>query len=419
MFICFLLNACTNKIEDNMDTPPTPMLYSVDFELGSANGATSDPTVVTKGIDYQWSYFTEEYPYNYIYIHSADNGVGVEHRSLRIPVVNDLETCENLGCEGIRFQIDVQEDGSYFIRTNEDEIKLEANEKTYFSTIEDPFWTATLSEGDSPLTHSDVFVRSQNNEELLRSTNEYSVNELLELATETSPIIPLSRHCTGFRTRVIFTNYDENYEQYILSENIFKNSIGYSIDHFFIKIYVGPAFCHSYDVYNNSVPENDTGGYYLSRENQYVAFTEADFNDSGETESYEFQGYGYQTELEDILVSPLNLNIANQNPFTAYIFVKFAEDISNLPENFYTSDDGAFWFEVPISGMTTDPNYIYRAVLVYNYMDLLNIVNWTKNPDSFPGSATNTTVTRSNVSLTLRHIDVTPLKIISDIENKR
>lgn len=422
-----VLSSCTDdKVNGNNSSHVEPMLYSVDFTLEAPVGSGSGDIVSTKGINYEFSYFTNWYPYNYIYVHSADNDElppQGNHRSLRIPMTYDVAACDT--CRGVHFQLDVHDNGSYSIIVDEGQIDLQANEEVYFSTIETSFWTANqLENEETPISGSDIFLPGDNNAELLRSVDNYSVDELLELSSQNPPQIPLSRHCTGFRTRVMFTRYVEEDGEYYLNSSDFEDEVGYSSDHFFIKIYVGPAFCHSYDVFKNEVPDlpsgsADNGGYYVSRgNNRYEAFSSVTFNEGGETIQGSYRGLGYQTAPQDLLLSPLNLNITENNPFTIYVFVKFTEDITQLTDDFYAYDDDAFWFSATLGGMTTKPNYVYRSLFVYNVDELKKIVEWTKNPGTFPSSESSSqTLTRGFLSSdSPKRIDAKPLLVLSEIE---
>ena len=422
-----VLSSCTDdKVNGNNSSHVEPMLYSVDFTLEAPVGNGSDDIVSTKGINYEFSYFTNWYPYDYIYVHSADNDElppQGNHRSLRIPMTYNVAVCDT--CRGVHFQLDVNDDDSYSIIVGEDQIDLQADEKVYFSTIETSFWTANQLENEkTPISGSDIFLPGDNNAELLRSVKNYSVDELLELSSQNPPQIPLSRHCSGFRTRVMFTRQIMD-GYYILDSSGFESAVGYTPDHFFIKIYVGPAFCHSYDVFNDDVPNYlpngnvENGGYYVSRgDNQYEVFGDVSFNDGGETVQGVYNGLGYQTAPQDLLLSPLNLNITENNPFTIYVFVKFAEDITQLSDDFYASDDDAFWFSATLGGMTTGPNYVYRSLFVYNVDELKKIVEWTKNPGTFPSSESSSqTLTRGFLSSdSPKRIDAKPLLVLSEIE---
>lgn len=421
-----VLSSCTDdRVHGDNSVHVEPMLYSVDFTLEAPGGNGSGDIVSTKGIDYEYSFFTNWYPYDYIYVHSADNDElepDGKHRSLRIPMTYDVAACDS--CRGVHFQVDVHDDGSYSIIVNDGSIDLQANEEVYFSTIETSFWRAKqLEDEETPLSGSDIFVPGDNNAELLRSVENYSVDELLRLASQNPPQIPLARHCTGFRTRVMFTRkIADGY--YILDASSFKTAVGYTPDHFFIKIYVGPAFCHSYDVFNDEVPNlpsgsADNGGYYVSRgNNQYEAFANVNYQDGGETVVGVYSGLGYQTAVQDLLLSPLNLNITENNPFTLYVFVKFAQDLTQLSDDFYASDDGAFWFSGTLGGMTTEPNYVYRSLFVYNVDELKKIVEWTTNPETFPSSESSSqTLTRGLLFSDFpKRIDAKPLLVLSEIE---
>ena len=68
---------------------------------------------------------------------------------------------------------------------------------------------------------------------------------------------------------LMFTNVDDyggpNQPFYGVTEGTWGKYLeGTKPEDFYIKLYVGPNFCHSYDIYKNSVPEDDKGGYYVT-----------------------------------------------------------------------------------------------------------------------------------------------------------
>lgn len=407
-----------------------PMLYSVDYTLETTEGTRLGGEVTTRGIDYGHSWFTDEYPYNFIYVHSADNNNDGTHKSLRIPISSDVIACADQDCKGIRFQIQTNADGSYEIITEDGRILLGPGEKVYFSTVETPYWKVNQIENETtPIYHNDLFLRDPLiNNEILRSSkvDDYSLQDLLNLSAETYPDIPLSRHCTGFRAQLMFTKratstiYGIEAEDFMnglatVIEGNTDNAEKYSYEHFFIKLYIGPSFCHSFDMYNKIVPENDEGGYYVTNDNKgYEPFGIAEFSDfvqqpDGSTSSgvQTYKGFGYQTGYEDILLSPLNESISVNNPFSVYLFVKYSESLPPS-EDFLTSNEGAFYYHIDVD-MTTELNTVHRIVMVFNYEDLADVVR---------GSTSEvTTIKATTKSISNLHImNIEPLKVFSTIE---
>ena len=407
-----------------------PMLYSVDYTLETTEGTRLGGEVTTRGIDYGHSWFTDEYPYNFIYVHSADNNNDGTHKSLRIPISSDVIACADQDCKGIRFQIQTNADGSYEIITEDGRILLGSGEKVYFSTVETPYWKVNQIENETtPIYHNDLFLRDPLiNNEILRSSkvDDYSLQDLLNLSAETYPDIPLSRHCTGFRVQLMFTKratstiYGIEAEDFMnglatVIEGNTDNAEKYSYEHFFIKLYIGPSFCHSFDMYNKIVPENDEGGYYVTNDNKgYEPFGIAEFSDfvqqpDGSTSSgvQTYKGFGYQTGYGDILLSPLNESISVNNPFSVYLFVKYSESLPPS-EDFLTSNEGAFYYHIDVN-MTTELNTVHRIVMVFNYEDLADVVR---------GSTSEvTTIKATTKSISNLHImNIEPLKVFSTIE---
>lgn len=137
LLFCGGLMSCTDDTETtDVQQSVKPGLYSLDITLTAESGVKSE----TRGLDTENGEFTNEYPYDYIYIHSAktDN----THQSIRIPLEN-VEHCD--GCQGIHMQVEDEDEengGGYIIRAGEAEMTLSADDNVYFSTIEGPYWEA-------------------------------------------------------------------------------------------------------------------------------------------------------------------------------------------------------------------------------------------------------------------------------------
>lgn len=434
-----ILGSCSDKNDDATEQVEyvEPMLYSIDLMM-QANEGSSDESIVTRGVNYVDSYFTNQYEGDYIYVHSADNYNDDRHQVLQVPIEPEVLACDSCG---IHLQIDVKADNSYTITSGENSINISRGGEVYFSNLPTPYWEAEVKEKASPITHNyDIFVRSEEkNIELLRSRDDYSLNELLQIAVD-NPRIPLGRHCTGFRANVMFssypgwgTNYTLEIDQfyYLLSQDATIQELGlsesdYTLDHFYIKLFVGPWFAQTFDMFNRSVPENDEGGYYVSgynldNQNTYKPFSFLDYSyhkePSGENPGGAalYSGIGYRTETEEILLAPMNLNITGSQIFTVYVFVKYVKDNSNVD---LVSDANSFYFDVQLSSLSTTPNIIHRAVLVFSYEELVNIIKWTLNPDTFPTSESSSqTLTRGlSSSDSPKRIDAEPLQIYSALE---
>ena len=446
-----LLQSCSDKIDEQHSSYVEPMLYSIDLMMQTYDGVEGNESIVTRGIDYGNSHFTNEYTDEYIYIHSADSYTDDRHQVLAVPLEDNVEACGDSKC-GIHLQIEVHKDQSYTITAEGNSINIAAGQKVYFSNILTAQWEAEFTEDASPITQDyDIFKRSGANKELLRSATKnygsrvvedgnYTVDDLLALAVE-SPQIPLSRHCTGLRVNLMFSKADKYGGGYTLHKedladflsesseliNLGLTKENLTIDHFYIKLYLGPSFCHTFDMYNKTVPDSDEGGFYVSgsdasHENTYRKFAEFKYTKHKESddneESTDFRGVGYRTLTEEILLSPLNLNISSSTSFIVYAFVKYIEDPTTISEEELNSNEGSFYFNVQLTSLDTQPNKIHRAVLVFNYEELANVVKWTLDPNTFPTSETSSqTLTRGLTSSdSPKRIDAEPLKIFSEIE---
>lgn len=409
--------ACTDENNENGESQHEVIksgIYSGDLVL--AIEASRGPSINTKGLNPDGGYFTGEYPYNYIYIHSADNKTLEEgHQVLKVNL-KEVEHCN--GCKGINLQVEVNdnEDGSYTIRTenNPTGIQISTGGEVYFSTIATPQWEAEVS-GNSPLSSSDVFIQSDANKELLRSVKDeentdYNLDDLINLLQDTDPKIEMERHCTGFRTYFMFTYSDPTSTICNISATQWEKYFGSTFDKFYIKLYLGPNFCEKYDIYNNVVHDSEDAGYYVTGNQQYQPFGRVYYNsgssgtsDPDEEESVTYGGYGYQTDASNYLLAPLNTNI-NASEFSIYAFIKYAPNGYENNPYFLTSDEGAYWFRTNISGMTLDTNIIHWLIISFDVSDLKKLADLIMEETS--------SVTSRSIVNGFKKFDIKPFKVI-------
>lgn len=358
-----LLGACSSEDGSNIGSGQTGngKTYSADLLLATPKGDGTD--ISTRGLDPENGYFTDVYPYDYIYLHSADSKTKEEgHQCIKIPL-KDVVFCD--GCQGIHLEMSInEEENTYTIGNGTDFITLNNDEKVYFSTIDDTYWKADV-QGASPVTDSDVFYQTDGvNEELLRSAYDYSKDDLINLLTQDEPDIPMSRHCTAFRLYFTFTNVQAENMGTITEENwnaFMKDEMGGG--QFYIKIYMGPNFAEEYNVYADAVKNPDEKGYYVTNHQTYLPFEYSEFGTtSGTGGMIMFQGYGYETDLGNYLIAPLNKDLPAED-FSIYAFIKYAPDPDNLPDDFLTSDEGAKWFQLQVPSMTLEPNRVHFIIL--------------------------------------------------------
>lgn len=383
-----LFGACASEEYDNLtdEKPSVAKTYSSDLLLATEGG--TDPEISTRGLDEDHGEFTSEYPYDYIYIHSADdmrNGEG--HRSLRIPL-KDVVFCN--GCQGIHLEMDVLDDnagGGYVVRNEAGgSITLAEGESVYFSTIESSYWNANVV-GASPVTGSDVFIQDNDvNTELLRSVEEYSEDELIALLSEGEPDIPMSRHCTAFRVYFMFTGFGE-YEGNIRDsdwDDLLGNENGeYDPENFYIKLYLGPNFTKEYNVYDDEVTDPEAKGFYTTNQQKYQPLEVCTFSDeSGSSGSIFYRGYGYLTDYGNYLIAPLNTHLPASD-FSVYAFIKYTPDINQEPDDFLTSDEGAKWVQLVIPSMTMETNIVHYVILQIEATALNAFKNQTTGTRTF------------------------------------
>lgn len=411
LFVCGIFGACSNEeyfADDETTTKVSPGTYYADLLLSTEG--SDDVNMITRGGPDDNGHFTNEYPYDYIYIHSADNlSKDNGHKSLRINL-RDVEYCDN--CRGIRLSMTVLENnGGYIIENEEGEkINLNANESVYFSTIDDTFWKAEV-EGASPVSQSDVFIQGENNKELLRSVNEYNMADLVALLRDGEPHIDMERHCTAFKTWLMFTNVQsEGNNEYEITEENWNTAMGdasgmYSPEHFYIKLYIGPNFTSEYNVYSDNVTNPQELGFYVTNQQKYQPFADSEYSFygivDGDYVTRHYQGYGYETAAVNNLIAPLNTNI-DASEFSIYAFIKYAPDLSSVDENFLTSDEGAKYFRVQVPRFTLQTNTVHWIALAFDVSNLL----------AFKQSATAPILTRAFGNP--EKIEVAPLKIIHE-----
>ena len=366
-----LLMACSEEDNGTKDKSSIAGTYSSDILL--ATEKSGEPQVSTRGLDPENGQFTDIYPYDYIYIHSADDKKNEEgHKYLKIPL-QDVVFCD--GCQGIHLEMEVldeSEGGGYIIKNKVGEsIKLDSDEKIYFSTIESSYWEADVA-GATPISGRDVFIQDNDvNKELLRSAYEYSKEDLISLLSEGEPDIPMMRHCTAFRVYFMFTN--------VLTDNMgsieeaeWNTALGedYGIGNFYIKLYLGPNFTEEYNVYADKVTNPESKGFYVTNQQKYQPLEKAEYGTtSGTGGMIAFTGYGYMTDLGNYLIAPLNTNLPAKD-FSVYAFVKYAPDPNNLPDDFFTSDEGAKWFQLQVPSMTLETNRVHYVIMSVDVRNL-------------------------------------------------
>ena len=383
--LCAIFGSCSNEenyFEDSTKGEAVPGTYYADLLLSTESSKSVN--MITRGGPDEYGKFTDVYPYEYIYLHSADNLTKEEgHQVIEIPL-KEVEFCD--GCKGIHLKMTVLDNEEGYTVANEagNKITLGNDDKVYFSTEPDTYWTPTIiADENSPVSGRDVFVQDDNNHEILRSANEYSKEDLIALLQEGEPHIDMERHCTAFKTFFMFTDV-KNGEGgfYNITTSAWKEALGgeeYAPENFYIKLYIGPNFTDKYNVYSDNT-DNADGGFYVTNQQQYMQFGVSENGNSGEIDTdgdgkldtyikFSYRGYGYQTQAGNYLISPLNTNIPVEE-FSIYAFVKYTPDITQEPEDFLTSDEGAKWFEVQIPRMTLETNTVHWITLAFDINNL-------------------------------------------------
>ena len=389
LLFCGGLMSCTDDAETtDVQQSVKPGLYSIDITLTAEPGVKSE----TRGLDTDNGEFTNVYPYDYIYIHSAKTD-STHHQSIRIPLEN-VEHCD--GCQGIHMQVEVKDEengGGYIIRAGEAEMTLSAGDSVYFSTIEGPYWEAQTS-GATPVSESKVFVQDkERNKELLKSKT-YTKKELVNLMQQDISTITMTRHVTGFRVYFMFTHVTaDGSTENIIDSVKWSTELECNPGDFSIKLYLGPNFCHQYDVLNDKVASDDVGGYYATNNQTYQKFERVQYSyTTGDNDIGLYQGFGYVTDASHYLLSPLNTSIPATD-FSIYAFIKYKSSDKS-------SDEGASWFQAQIPDITLEPNRIHYIIMAFDIEDLRSqFLTDTNTLSRTPWSAP-------------RKIDIKPIKVI-------
>ena len=386
--ICMGMMSCQDDEDTNISTIK-PGTYSANIIVNSESGSTN----YSRGIDVEKGIFTSTYEQNYIYLHRV-NAEGNEEigEALYIPMRTD---CGEDKCFNI--QVTKNENGdniSYTIITEDDtedetdppkSMTINENEQIYFSTMKDQRWKPETSTIQLPIGYITIIqqptkVEDIKSREILRSEL-YTGEGLLGLMTGDTQYIDLTRHVTGFKIHILFTNTDvaEN-EDHILKIDGWHNALGEDVnpEDFFIKIYFGPNFAQYYDILKD---KSEGSGYYASNNQEYVPFEEVNqtYNNIAYT------GYGYNTT--NTLLSPLYTGEAN-DAFRIYMCIQYKEG-----KQFYTV--------IRPNNLTMNTNTIHHMILAFDVHDLIPIVTGEGGTYS----------TRSSSS-TFQKIDIKPIKVI-------
>ena len=382
--ICMGMMSCQDDEDTNISTIK-PGTYSADIIVNSESGSTN----YSRGINVEKGIFTSTYEQDYIYLHrvkSNGNKTYTELESLCIPMEKD---CGEDKCFNI--QVIVKDNNTYIITTKNKKgasqsITLNEDEEIYFSTMEGREWSSKTLPNESPIKGlifeqptDEAGVKSR---EILKSEF-YTGSRLSELITGDTQYIDLTRHVTGFKIHILFTNANVTEDQpHTITMDEWNEVLELegekTFENFKIKIYFGPNFAQWYDILND---KSEGSGYYASNNQAYVSFEEVNqtYNNIAYT------GYGYNTT--NTLLSPLYTGAPN-GEFRIYMCIKYNEG-----QQFYT--------EIRPKNLTMNTNTIHHIILAFDVHDLIPIV--TEEGGTYS--------TRSSSS-TFQKIDIKPIKVI-------
>lgn len=379
--ICMGMMSCQEDEENVNVSTIEPGTYSADIIINPEKGTTN----YTRGINTDKGIFTDEYQQDYIYLHHIKEG---EENSIKIPLTTDCDgqsKCFNI-------QVTKTDENTYTINVNNKSITLENNEQIYFSTVSGQTWKAIKAENNySPNNEITIFEQPETTDEILEreilKSDNYSGETLLGLMTGDTQYIPVTRHVSGFKIHILFTNADvRDDEDHILQEeggtDYWKEVLGNNIspNDFKIKIYFGPNFCEWYDVLNNNAQGS---GYYASHNQEYVTFEEV----NEEHQHTKYEGYGYNTP--HTLLSPLYTE--KNDEFQIYMCIQYKDGLQ-------------YYYTIKPKNLTMNLNTIHHIILAYDVHDLLPIVNGTGGTYS----------SESRAGSAYQKIDLKPFKIICE-----
>ena len=383
--ICIGMMSCQDEEKTNVSTVE-PGTYAADIIINPESGSTN----YSRGINAENGIFTSEYQQDYIYLHRINGDETETYQSVKIDLGED---CENSSkCFNIQV-IKSEDEKTFTINAGGQSITLNANEKIYFSTIPAQIWEATKSSStnNSPIEGTPtIFEQPENADgvlarEILKSAP-CTGDELIDLMMGDTQYIDVTRHCTGFKIHILFTNSNvtEDQPHVITSEEwhqiLDQGEKEINPEDFEIKIYFGPNFCSWYDVLNNT---SEGYGYYASHNQTYTAFEEVDQTYN----NIDYQGYGYNTELT--LLSPLYTGMSADD-FRIYVCIRY--------------NGNEYYYQVAPKGLTMNTNTIHHLILAYDVHDLLPIVNGTGGTYS----------SESRAGSAYQKIDLKPFKIICE-----
>lgn len=392
--ICMGMMSCQDDEDTNISTIK-PGTYSADIIVNSESGSTN----YSRGIDVENGIFTSTYEQEYIYLHHV-NADGNEEigEALYIPMRKD---CGEDKC--FKIQVTKNDDSTYTISTEDKTgtpqyMTINANEQIYFSTMKDQKWKTETFTDQPPIDDITTIIKQPEKKEeeeeikeiksreILRS-GLYTGDGLLGLMTGDTQYIDLTRHVTGFKIHILFTNANvaEN-ENHIIDVDKWHEALGENVnpEDFNIKIYFGPNFAQYYDILKNN---SEGFGYYASHNQTYVPFEKVDQTITNIT----YTGYGYNTTYT--LLSPLfKTSLNNKEEYEIYQF-RIYMCIQYNGKEFYT--------EIRPKNLTMNINTIHHIILAFDVHDLIPIVTGKEGTYS----------TRSSSS-TFQKIDIKPIKVI-------
>ncbi len=322
---CFL-QLFVSCVKDDIETVKSvkPGIYAVEMAI-SALSSTEE----TRGI-VSLTQFDEIYTPNLIYLHALGESDS-ESTSIELPLYTIK--CGDIECRGIRYQVEILDDGSAIVRPlnavgqlDGGEMHIDSADNIYFSSYPNNIWelpkenVIKASSETSGMPFNIYLKDNETNVELFRSEKNYTIENL----TIPDEDLFMMRVCSGFNVSALF--HDEShtpvktvfgFDLYAFSEEHFESIMGTAKEKWYVKILLGgPAFTNKYDLYRQQcVQDEDHIGYYMVG-GGYLQFAQSLYGANAYTY---YETFGFKTDNEsDLILAP----VVKGQEMHLYILVK-------------------------------------------------------------------------------------------------
>lgn len=357
--------------------------YKIVINLSSLAG---DAQASRTGSDILPSGFGDTYNNSSVFIHAVKNGKGSEIGSIKIPVSgSSVEFTVNVNTEDN--SVTISSSSSESSSSSASSLKMEKNDKIYFSSIAAENWEATRAswQGFTPISKSAAFTNGESTKsELYRSPagngESYTIDQLLELDKGT---LTMYRKCSAYSLAVMFSDLqngvadNSNDMTYTFTEEDWKREFTGNVAYMYGKGYVGGFFPEVYNVYSgvsswNQTTDGETpkAGYYVTNNQKYTQLAELSTRQIVDSQMHEYIGCGFQSV--DYIRTPVVESAEGE--MSVYVLFK-PSATTDLKGDFNEEDDSVRMVEVTLDGMTPTMNVVSAITLVFDYRRLKDVFN--------------------------------------------